>query len=213
MFWNFCVGWLYDVSIRTMRSMTSWYLISHVYETRKFVMFVMAILHWKQGLLCDKMLSDWKKKSTLYHTFPALRERHFKNNVEKRENVRKQHFLPFSHDATATYTTKNKSQYLCILLIVCMLSMLTCLTRWRQNMISSSWEILRSAVQPPFCVLRYSHLLLVLSCESQDNTRRRRLYRRKLVNLIIIKGLKTLVWHLSREPMKESSSLKKINKQ
>ena len=31
--------------------MTSLNLISHVCETRKFVM---AILHWKQGLLCDK---------------------------------------------------------------------------------------------------------------------------------------------------------------
>ena len=28
-----------------------------------------------------------------------------------------------------------------------------------------------------------------------------------------IKALKTLVWHLSREPMKEISSLKKINNQ
>ena len=28
-----------------------------------------------------------------------------------------------------------------------------------------------------------------------------------------IKALKALVWHLSREPMKEMSSLKKINKQ
>ena len=34
--------------------MTSWNLISHVSETRKFVM---AILHWKQGLLCDKTKS------------------------------------------------------------------------------------------------------------------------------------------------------------
>ena len=31
--------------------MTSLNLISHVCETRKFVM---AILHWKQWLLCDK---------------------------------------------------------------------------------------------------------------------------------------------------------------
>ena len=34
--------------------MTSWNLISHVFETRKFVM---ALLHWKQGLLCDKIRS------------------------------------------------------------------------------------------------------------------------------------------------------------
>ena len=31
--------------------MASWNLISHVCESRKFVL---AILHWKQGLLCDK---------------------------------------------------------------------------------------------------------------------------------------------------------------
>ena len=34
--------------------MTSWNLISHVCETSKFVM---AILRWKQGLLCNKLLS------------------------------------------------------------------------------------------------------------------------------------------------------------
>ena len=33
--------------------MTSWNLISHVCETSKLVM---VILHWKQGLLCDKLL-------------------------------------------------------------------------------------------------------------------------------------------------------------
>ena len=31
--------------------LTSWNLISHVLETRTFVM---ATSHWKQGLLCDK---------------------------------------------------------------------------------------------------------------------------------------------------------------
>ena len=31
--------------------MTSWNLISHMCETRKFVM---AMLQWTQGLLCDK---------------------------------------------------------------------------------------------------------------------------------------------------------------
>ena len=41
---------VHDVNIRTVRSMTSSNLISNVCETRKFVM---AILHGKQGLLCD----------------------------------------------------------------------------------------------------------------------------------------------------------------
>ena len=37
--------------VTVLRSSTSWNLISNVCETRKFVM---AILHGKQGLLCDK---------------------------------------------------------------------------------------------------------------------------------------------------------------
>ena len=43
MFWNFCVG-IHRYGALTYDVMN---LISHVYETRKFVM---AILHWKQGL-------------------------------------------------------------------------------------------------------------------------------------------------------------------
>ena len=54
MFWNFSVGWCHDVNIRTVQSMMSRNLISHMFETRKFIM---AILHWKQGLLCDKRFS------------------------------------------------------------------------------------------------------------------------------------------------------------
>ena len=43
--------------------MMSWNLILHVCETRKFVM---AILHGKQGLLCDKMQTiDWSKLKSL----------------------------------------------------------------------------------------------------------------------------------------------------
>ena len=38
MFWNFSVGWRHDVNIRAVRYVTSWNLISHVCETRKFVM-------------------------------------------------------------------------------------------------------------------------------------------------------------------------------
>ena len=56
--WNFCVGWCLDVNICTVRSMTSWNLISHVCKTRKFVM---AILNKKQRLLWDK------KKKYLTH--------------------------------------------------------------------------------------------------------------------------------------------------
>ena len=37
--------------------------ISHVCETRKFVM---AILHWKQGLLCDKIFKEkWINKTLI----------------------------------------------------------------------------------------------------------------------------------------------------
>ena len=53
MFWNFCVG---KHRLQCFWPMTSWNLTSHVFETRKFVM---AILHWKQGLLCDKY-KNWK---------------------------------------------------------------------------------------------------------------------------------------------------------
>ena len=54
------------------------------------------------------------------------------------------------------------------------------------NMISSSREILCFIIRFT-SFRRYSRLLLVLSCDSQDNTRRRRQYCLKLVNLIIIK--------------------------
>ena len=54
MFWNFCAERRHDVNIRTVRYMTSGNLTSHVLETRKFVM---AILHWKQELFCDKIVS------------------------------------------------------------------------------------------------------------------------------------------------------------
>ena len=43
------------MKIYTVRSVTSSKLISHVCETRKFVM---ALLHGKQGLLCDKCISE-----------------------------------------------------------------------------------------------------------------------------------------------------------
>ena len=52
MFRKFCVGLLHDANIRTVRSVTSLNLISHVFETRKIVI---AILHGKQGLLCDSI--------------------------------------------------------------------------------------------------------------------------------------------------------------
>ena len=43
-----------DPICTVLRPMTSRSLISHVCETRKIIM---AILHWKQGLLCDKYIS------------------------------------------------------------------------------------------------------------------------------------------------------------
>ena len=51
---------------------TSWNLTLQVCETRKFVM---AVLHWKQGLLCDKELSSsvlqfWQKKLLLQRSVP-----------------------------------------------------------------------------------------------------------------------------------------------
>ena len=53
--------------------MTSLNLILHVCETRKFVM---AILHWKQGLLCDKsnsLSNPYKAKQTMERlNFEAL---------------------------------------------------------------------------------------------------------------------------------------------
>ena len=55
----FCVRWHHDVNIGKVRFMMSWNLISHMYKIRKFVM---AILHWKQGLLCDK------KRFKILHT-------------------------------------------------------------------------------------------------------------------------------------------------
>ena len=51
MFWNFGAG---IQRYRVLWPMTSLNFISHVCETRKFVM---AILHRKQGLLCDETLS------------------------------------------------------------------------------------------------------------------------------------------------------------
>ena len=45
MLWNFCVGkHIYNASSDDVMKF-------YLYETRKFVM---AILHWKQRLLCDK---------------------------------------------------------------------------------------------------------------------------------------------------------------
>ena len=44
--------------------MTSSNLTSHVYKTRTFVM---AILHWKQGLLCDKYLYVFPSYFLLSH--------------------------------------------------------------------------------------------------------------------------------------------------
>ena len=55
----------------TVQSMMSRNLISHVCKTRKFVM---AILHQKQGLLCDKnefqTLAKCKQKIDLIQPFP-----------------------------------------------------------------------------------------------------------------------------------------------
>ena len=48
---EFCDRLRHDVNTRTMlRPKTPWNFTSRVCETRKFVM---AILHWKQGLLYD----------------------------------------------------------------------------------------------------------------------------------------------------------------
>ena len=47
MFWNFCVG----VHRYSALNYDVIKFISHVCKTRKFET---AILHWKQGLLCDK---------------------------------------------------------------------------------------------------------------------------------------------------------------
>ena len=48
--------------------MTSLNLKTHIFETRKFVM---AILHWKQGLLCDKYFFSVIREmsaESLHHT-------------------------------------------------------------------------------------------------------------------------------------------------
>ena len=67
MFCNFCVGWRHDVNVCTVWYMMSWNLISHVLETRKFVM---AILQRKQGLLCDKtwFFDNWTGSRWLKET-------------------------------------------------------------------------------------------------------------------------------------------------
>ena len=82
MFWNFCVGWSHEVNIWTMQYMTSWNLISHVLEKRKFVM---AVLHWKQGLLCDNSVfhsyfqtHDMTHTGPLYNHFNCLLLKCFK---------------------------------------------------------------------------------------------------------------------------------------
>ena len=56
MFCNFCIG----IHRYRAMTMTSLNLYSHVCETRKFVM---AILHWKEGLLFDKLKSVFKTAS------------------------------------------------------------------------------------------------------------------------------------------------------
>ena len=90
--------------------MTSWNLISHVLETRKFVM---AVLHLKQGLLCDKTLSQtinlrlsqtervcrrqfqiwWKKK----------KKNRLENTVGKEEIARNEQYLLFPQCFQKTY--------------------------------------------------------------------------------------------------------------
>ena len=54
-----------------MLPMTSLNLVSHVCETRTFVM---AILHRKQGLLCDKSVSHYSVKITFICPFPNYSE-------------------------------------------------------------------------------------------------------------------------------------------
>ena len=67
----------------------------------------MAILHWKQGLLCDKILSQQlthdrsyisSTSLTLRHTmapFYSPDEKAYKNIVGKGENAGNQHFFLF----------------------------------------------------------------------------------------------------------------------
>ena len=55
--------------VQCFDSLTTLNLISHVSETRKFVM---AILHWKQGSLCDKICSSTvieRQKPTKIYNF------------------------------------------------------------------------------------------------------------------------------------------------
>ena len=67
MFCDCCVGWRHNVNICTVPSMTSCNFISHVCKARKFVI---AILHGKQGLLCDKSIiveyGNLGKKGSFY---------------------------------------------------------------------------------------------------------------------------------------------------
>ena len=79
MFENFCVG------IHMLWPITLWNLISYVCETRKLVM---AILHWKEGLLSDKTksmvgkadfviervyINVWKGENPAFLPFPFSR--------------------------------------------------------------------------------------------------------------------------------------------
>ena len=68
--------------------MTSRNLISHVYKARKFVM---AILHGKQGLLCDK---TFPKQALV---FSCVRYMSLENTVGKGEIARNEQFLLFPH--------------------------------------------------------------------------------------------------------------------
>ena len=118
MFWNFCVGWRHDVNIWTVRYMTSWNLISHVFETRKFVK---AILHGKLGLLCDKIFFPSKTGIkgqylvlTLYHTIPPfndLEEKAFWKCYGKRRKCCQPVFSSFPIICFLFYPSQYKFQF------------------------------------------------------------------------------------------------------
>ena len=102
-----------------MKSMTSWNLISHVCETRKFVM---AILHWKQGLLCDKteyaktarsFMSDNKIHFTLSEKSPGF----YLSCLWQKEKLHLTSNFSFSH--SVFYHFGELSVFIKFLILVC----------------------------------------------------------------------------------------------
>ena len=73
MFWNFCLG----IHMYSASTMTSLNVISHMCETRNFVM---AIKQWKQVLLCDK-----KCYSAEFNLLIILQRRSFKHCRKRRK--------------------------------------------------------------------------------------------------------------------------------